>query len=89
MRGALSRRIALGGESRRELHALEDRVAFLKRHHEGDPVALKEIAEAEKRIAELRGRLAGIPFLDPIDLRFRSRVKVPVPSSKAVMFCLL
>jgi uncharacterized sporulation protein YeaH/YhbH (DUF444 family) len=89
MRGALSRRIALGGESRRELHALEDRVAFLKRHHEGDPVALKEIAEAEKRIAELRGRLAGIPFLDPIDLRFRSRVKVPVPSSKAVMFCLM
>jgi uncharacterized sporulation protein YeaH/YhbH (DUF444 family) len=89
MRGALSRRIALGGDSRRELHALEARVAEIKRHHADDPVAQKEMAEAEKRIIELRGRLAGIPFLDPIDLRFRNRVKVPVPSSKAVMFCLM
>jgi uncharacterized sporulation protein YeaH/YhbH (DUF444 family) len=89
MRGALSRRIALGGDARRELHALEDRVAEIKRHHADDPVALKEMAEAEKRIVELRAKLAGIPFLDPIDLRFRNRVRVPVPSSKAVMFCLM
>jgi uncharacterized sporulation protein YeaH/YhbH (DUF444 family) len=89
MRGALSRRIAIGGESRRELHALEARVAEIKRHHADDPVALKEMADAEKRILELRAKLAGIPFLDPIDLRFRNRVRVPVPSSKAVMFCLM
>ncbi|MEK8031044.1 YeaH/YhbH family protein [Ideonella sp. DXS29W] len=89
MRGALSRRIALGGDSRREMHALEARVAEIKRFHSDDPIALREMAEAEKRIAELRGKLAGIPFLDPIDLRFRNRVKVPVPSSKAVMFCLM
>ena len=89
MRGALSRRIALGGDSRRELHRLEARVIEIKRHHSDDPVALKELAEAEKRILELRGKLAGIPFLDPIDLRFRNRVRVPVPSSKAVMFCLM
>jgi uncharacterized sporulation protein YeaH/YhbH (DUF444 family) len=30
-----------------------------------------------------------VPFLDPIDLRYRNRVKVPVPSAKAVMFCLM
>jgi uncharacterized protein len=89
MRGALSRRIAIGGESRRELHALEARVAEIKRHHADDPVAQKELVEAEKRILELRAKLAGIPFLDPIDLRFRNRVRVPVPSSKAVMFCLM
>ena len=89
MRGALSRRIALGGESRRELHRLEERVALLKRHHADDPVALKEVQEAEAQIALLRARLAKIPFLDPIDLRFRSRVRTPVPTSKAVMFCLM
>ena len=43
----------------------------------------------EERIHALRTRLARIPFLDPIDLRFRNRVKVPVPSAKAVMFCLM
>ncbi len=30
-----------------------------------------------------------IPYLDPIDLRFRARVQVPVPNSQAVMFCLM
>jgi hypothetical protein len=89
MRGALGRRIALGGEARRELHALQDRVAELQRHHADDPVALKEIAEAEARMVVLKAKLGMIPFLDPIDLRFRSRVKTPVPSSKAVMFCLM
>ena len=37
----------------------------------------------------LRARIERIPYLDPIDLRYRSRVKVPVPTSKAVMFCLM
>jgi hypothetical protein len=89
MRGALGRRIALGGDSRRELHALEDRVAFLKQHHPDDPVAIKEMLEAKERIAALKARLGMIPFLDPIDLRFRNRVRTPVPTSKAVMFCLM
>ncbi len=89
MRGALGRRIALGGESRRELHALEDRVAYLKQHHPDDPVAIKEMLEAKERIAVLKARLGMIPFLDPIDLRFRNRVRTPVPTSKAVMFCLM
>jgi uncharacterized protein len=89
MRGALGRRIALGGDARRELHALEDRVAFLKQHHPDDPVAIKEMLEAKERIAVLKARLGMIPFLDPIDLRFRNRVRTPVPTSKAVMFCLM
>ena len=42
-----------------------------------------------EEIEHLKGRVERIPFLDPIDLRFRSRVKVPVPTSKAVMFCLM
>jgi len=41
------------------------------------------------RIVALRSRVERIPFLGPIDLRFRSRVRVPVPTSKAVMFCLM
>ena len=45
--------------------------------------------ELEARIAGLRARVGRIPYLDPIDLRFRNRVRVPVPTSKAVMFCLM
>ena len=94
MRGALGRRIALGGESRRELHQLEDRLATLQAVWPEASAAQAdelhaEIAAVEARIAELRVYLAKVPFLDPIDLRFRSRVKTPVPSAKAVMFCVM
>ncbi len=47
------------------------------------------MAELQAAIAALRGRIARIPYLDPIDLRYRSRIRVPVPTSKAVMFCLM
>ena len=88
MRGAIGRRIAIGSESRRELHRLEEEQALLKRHPEPNP-HLREISRLEREIEGLRARLARIPYLDPIDLRYRSRVRVPVPTSKAVMFCLM
>jgi uncharacterized sporulation protein YeaH/YhbH (DUF444 family) len=90
MRGALGRRIALGASSRREAHELEaeleERQRVLK---PGDAIAEAEIKALMAQIAALRQRIERIPFLDPIDLRFRNRVRVPVPTSKAVMFCLM
>lgn len=94
MRGALGRRIALGASSRREIDELEDRLRALRAEDEDGDAALVhdhavEIEQIEARLQHLRGRMAGIPFLDPIDLRFRSRIKVPVPTTKAVMFCVM
>ena len=94
MRGALGRRIALGAGLRRELKELEDKVAALRAEDEAGDDALvlehaHEIEALEARIDHLRARVRGIPFLDPIDLRYRSRIKVPVPTTKAVMFCVM
>jgi uncharacterized sporulation protein YeaH/YhbH (DUF444 family) len=86
MRGAISRRIALGSESRRELRELEEKLIEFKRH---PTTHVAEIIALEKEIETLRARLGRIPYLDPIDLRYRSRVRTPVPTSKAVMFCLM
>jgi len=88
MRGAIGRRIALGADSRRELAELEAQLVQLKRHPHPNPFA-HEIPPLELQIEALRARLKRIPYLDPIDLRYRSRVRVPVPTSKAVMFCLM
>ncbi len=86
MRGALGRRIALGGEQRRELKEMRARLADAKRN----PATLaNEIATLETAIERLLRRLSSIPYLDPIDLRYRNRVKVPQPVSKAVMFCVM
>jgi uncharacterized sporulation protein YeaH/YhbH (DUF444 family) len=90
MRGAIGRRIAIGSESRRELRMLEQHLQHLKRFRRPtDAMAEREIQDTEDKIQALRNRLARIPFLDPIDLRFRNRIRVPVPTSKAVMFCLM
>jgi uncharacterized sporulation protein YeaH/YhbH (DUF444 family) len=94
MRGAIGRRIAIGAGSRRELRELQQELAALRATPvPAEPVAAHErgvrIAALEERIGALRARIARIPYLDPIDLRYRNRVRVPVPTSKAVMFCLM
>jgi uncharacterized sporulation protein YeaH/YhbH (DUF444 family) len=88
MRGAIGRRIAIGAASRGEVRELEEKLALLMLRA-GDVEADREIAEVEAQLVILRAKLGRIPYLDPIDLRFRNRVRVPVPTSKAVMFCLM
>ncbi|MFN7483299.1 MAG: YeaH/YhbH family protein [Betaproteobacteria bacterium] len=94
MRGALGRRIALGAGKRRTLRELEDELAACRRaplpaDASDRALALAHIQALVERIELLRARIERIPYLDPIDLRYRSRVRVPVPTSKAVMFCLM
>ena len=90
LRGAIGRRIATGSDSRRELAELEARLAINRAAAlAGDVSAEGEILLLEDKIETLRARLGRIPYLDPIDLRYRNRVKVPVPSAKAVMFCVM
>lgn len=90
MRGAIGRRIAIGAASRREVREMEEQLAVLQAALKpGDAVAEREIKALEEQIGKLRARIERIPYLDPIDLRFRSRIRVPVPTSKAVMFCLM
>jgi uncharacterized sporulation protein YeaH/YhbH (DUF444 family) len=90
MRGAIGRRIAIGAGSRTELRELEKHLEELIRDRRpGDAEQAQAIAETEAKIVLLRERIGRIPYLDPIDLRYRSRVRVPVPTSKAVMFCLM
>ncbi len=90
LRGAIGRRIALGAARRRELREREEQARALRRTLQpGDEVGQRELLRLEEEIRTLRLRLQRIPYLDPIDLRYRARVRVPVPTSKAVMFCLM
>ena len=84
-------RIALGNEARRELHELEERlVETIKPPSRDRGPSRRDPAAAERdRSPSCAPRSSASPVLDPIDLRYRSRVRVPVPTSKAVMFCLM
>ncbi len=88
MRGAIGRRIAVGAGSRGELHRLEDELAALIAGPSNIVMEARRL-DLEAQIKALKARLARIPYLDPIDLRFRNRVRVAVPTTKAVMFCLM
>ncbi len=88
MRGAIGRRIAIGASSRAEVRELEAELEALLGSPKNE-LRLARIGELEAAVAALRARIARIPYLDPIDLRYRSRIRVPVPTSKAVMFCLM
>ena len=90
MRGAIGRRIAIGGGSRaRAAPSSRTQLAELLEAPRRRPATLARDRELEAQIDALRARLERIPYLDPIDLRFRNRVRVPVPTAKAVMFCLM
>jgi uncharacterized sporulation protein YeaH/YhbH (DUF444 family) len=86
LRGALGRRIAVGGKSRKRLREAEEELAQLMQTTFEDD---HRILALRKEIHQLRTRLHAIPFLDPIDLRYSNRIKVPKPSSQAVMFCVM
>ncbi|NUZ04344.1 YeaH/YhbH family protein [Schlegelella sp. ID0723] len=88
MRGAIGRRVAIGAGSRAELAELEAQLEAWG-DDRGDAAREFERKVIETRVAELRARLKRIPYLDPIDLRYRNRVRLPVPTAKAVMFCLM
>ncbi len=87
LRGALGRRIAVGGKSSKRLKAAEEELADLL--VETDDNQDPRILTLRQEIHHLRTRLLAIPFIDPFDLRYSNRIKVPKPSTQAVMFCLL
>jgi len=85
LRSANSRRIALTSKKRRILRELEAEIENL-----GDDEKNKEQrADLEIKAKTLREKISRVPWLDDFDLKYNLHVKNPVPTSKAVMFCLM
>lgn len=78
MKNSIGRRLAVKRPLEREIEALEEALEL-------DPDDVDLVAQLE----ELRRRAGGIPWVDPMDLRYRRWDKEPVPNSQAVMFCLM
>jgi len=86
MRGAAGRRIAIGGPYSAQLRALQAELeALCQTLPDNDP----EVERVRREIVRLRARIEAVPFIDPFDLRYNNRVRVPQPTTQAVMFCLL
>jgi uncharacterized sporulation protein YeaH/YhbH (DUF444 family) len=84
LRNSLSRRIALRRPKPGEVARLEaerDEAEAL-----GDPERLEA---ALRDLAQARRRSQRIPYIDPIDVRYRQFLPEPKPVAQAVMFCLM
>jgi uncharacterized sporulation protein YeaH/YhbH (DUF444 family) len=88
LRAAHARRIALSGPNRHEIRSLKKRLWDLEEQPSSD-ARTAEMAEIRDKITELEKSVKKLPFIDEFDLRYNNMVKSPVPSSKAVMFCLM
>ncbi|WP_426175906.1 YeaH/YhbH family protein [Massilia sp. TWR1-2-2] len=87
LRGALGRRIAVGGSSRKQLTVAEHELVKLL--EEGVALDDPRVVELKRLVHHLHTKLIAIPFIDPFDLRYSNRIKVPKPSTQAVMFCIM
>jgi uncharacterized sporulation protein YeaH/YhbH (DUF444 family) len=77
---AMARRVALRRPRPEALAALEAELADCNEVRR---------AEIEAEIEALKARIRKIPFIDPIDIRYRRFETVPKPVTQAVMFCLM
>jgi uncharacterized sporulation protein YeaH/YhbH (DUF444 family) len=85
VRNSLSRRIALKRPKPHELEQLRDEIAALSPDGEEDT---RRIALEEELTRKLR-RSSLIPYIDPLDVRYRKFEPQPKPVAQAVMFCLM
>lgn len=86
LRSAHARRIALSGKERRRIRELKKELLKLQDNDDEDQQRISEILE---EIKLLKLKIARLPFIDEFDLKYNNYIKVPRPSSKAVMFCLM
>ena len=78
---AMARRVALRRPRPETLAALEAELA--------DCGSEARRAELLAEIEALKSKMRRIPFIDPIDIRYRRFEEVPKPVAQAVMFCLM
>jgi uncharacterized sporulation protein YeaH/YhbH (DUF444 family) len=82
VRNSLSRRIAMRRPSSEELARLREEIEALA---EDDPRRVELEEELDRKLR----RSTLIPYIDPLDVRYRRFESHPKPVAQAVMFCLM
>jgi hypothetical protein len=86
VRNSLSRRIALRRPKADELDKLREEIAALS--PDGEEERARRLELEEELTRKLR-RTGAIPYIDPLDVRYRRFEAQPKPVAQAVMFCLM
>ena len=82
MRFSVARRIGLKRPKAEVVDALKREIE--RRDADG-----QDVFDLKEELSALLRKSARIPYIDPIDLRYRRFASTPKPNAKAVMFCLM
>ena len=83
---AYGRRLALTGNRREGIKTLELKLMQLESSPEDETT---EIQTLKLKIEKLKKLIKKIPWIDEVDLKFNQHTKLALPSTSAVMFCLM
>lgn len=86
MRQAAGRRMALTSPYRHQLSLAEEELTQLESLSGADT---EELQRVQHEIELLKKKINTVPFIDTIDLRYNHHVRIPAPSTQAVMFCIM
>lgn len=89
MKNAMGRRIALRRPTDADVRALQAELFELEKVAEPKPKQKKRMKALREEIEEKTRRRAAIPYIDPLDVRYKLFEKRPEPNAHAVMFCLM
>ncbi len=87
MRNSFGRRLAFKRPSMAAVAALEKEIAEIEA--KGGEGAVERLAELKAELEQTNKRRKWIPYVDPLDVRYNAYTEQPVPTSQAVMFCLM
>ena len=87
MRNSFGRRLALKRPSLADVKALEEEIAVLEAN--GAPANDERLVALKAELERVTSKRKWVAFIDPLDVRFNAYVEQPVPTSQAVMFCLM
>ncbi len=85
LRQSMARRIGLRRPKPPEVLALEEEIALL----EESGADHERLVALQAELALALRRMARVPWVDSVDLRYRRYTMTPKPSARAVMFCLM
>ncbi|HVP83801.1 MAG TPA: YeaH/YhbH family protein [Rhizomicrobium sp.] len=89
MRNSYGRRLALKRPSLTDISELEAKLEAAERIDPQTDESRVLIVELKEQLAKANSKRKWVAFVDPIDVRFNTFTEQPIPTSQAVMFCLM
>ncbi|MFN4087945.1 MAG: YeaH/YhbH family protein [Alphaproteobacteria bacterium] len=89
MRNSFARRISLKRPEEADVERLRREIIDLERDLLPGGAAAARLRELHDELEALERRRRWVPYIDPLDIRYRDFQRHPEPNTRAVMFCLM